>query len=267
MYRTILLCLMALGIPAALSAQTSTTTTSPYYHKFTDLQKKSWGPGYALLAPTWGICKTCSPTSSSVNWYRKTGVSSPSVGGSSSQQHIGGTHSFADILWNNHLVGSFTSVGLPDTNKTLTNNVHNFIYDVYFFVPNVNVSQALEFDINQFMGSKMGKGFIWGHECRIAGGHEWDTYDNVHKKWVPTGVPCYPVSNAWNHLVIQAARTANNQLLFKSISLNGVTHTLNITRPPGTTSWNGITINYQQDGNRTMTPYSVYLDHINFTIW
>jgi len=263
-HRTLLLCLMALSIPTALSAQ---NTSSPYYHKFTNLQQKSWGPGYALLAPSWGICSTCSSTSKSVNWYRKTAVSSPSVSGSSSVHHIGGTHAFADLLWNNHLVGSFSSVGLPDYKHTLTNNAHNFIYDVYFYASNLALSQALEFDINQFMGSALGKGFIWGHECRIAGGHEWDTYDNVNKKWVPTGVPCNPKNNAWNHLVIQVQRTSGNRLLFKSITLNGVTHTLNISRNPGTTSWNGITVNYQQDGNRYMQAYSIYLDRVNFTMW
>lgn len=254
---------LCLALPGITLAQTS----SPYYHKFTNLQQKSWGPGYALLAPSWGICGSCSPTSSSVNWYRNTGVSSPSVSGSSTRHHIGGTHPYADILWNNHLVGSFSSVGLPDYSHTITNNVHNFIYDLYFYASNINYSQALEFDINQFTGSKNGKGFIWGHECRIAGGHEWDTYDNVHKKWVPTGVACYPKNNAWNHLVIQAQRTSTNQLVFKSITLNGVTHTLNIVRPPGTTGWNGITVNYQQDGNSSMNGYAVFLDKVNFTIW
>ena len=117
------------------------------------------------------------------------------------------------------------------------------------------------------MGSASGKGFIWGQECRVAGGHEWDTYDNVHKKWVPTGVPCNPKNNAWNHLVIQAKRTSGGNLLFKSITLNGVTHTLNITRAPGKTSWNGITINYQQDGNSKMIGYAIWLDKVNFTMW
>jgi hypothetical protein len=262
-HRALILCLVALCLTTVLSAQ----TTSPYYHKFTSLQKLSWGPGYALLAPSWGICSTCSSTSSSVNWYRNASVSSPSVSGGSTKHHIGGTHAYADLLWNNHLVGSFSSQGLPDYSHTLTNNAHNFIYDVYFYAYNISYSQALEFDINQFTGSANGKGFIWGHECRIAGGHEWDTYDNVNKKWVPTGVPCYPKNNAWNHLVIQVQRTSGGHLLFQSITLNGVTHTLNIDRSPGTTSWNAITINYQQDGNRWMNAYSIYLDRVNFTMW
>jgi hypothetical protein len=262
-HRLFAICLMALSTTAALSAQ----TTSPYYHKFTNLQNTSWGPGYALLAPSWGICSGCSSSSKSVNWSRSAGVKSPSVSGSAARHNIGGTHAFADFLWNNHLVGSFSTQKLPDTKHTLTNNVHNFIYDVYFYASNISYSQALEFDINQFMGAASGKGFIWGHECRIAGGHEWDTYDNVNKKWVATGVPCNPKNNAWNHLVIQVQRTSTNRLLFKSITLNGVTHTLNIYRNPGKTSWNAVTINYQQDGNRSMSDYSVYLDKVNFTMW
>jgi hypothetical protein len=199
-----------------------------------------------------------------VNWYRIPGITSPSVSGSAAKHHIGGSRPYSDILWNNHLVGSFSSQGLPDYSHTITNNVHNFIYDVYFYASNVGASQALEFDINQFTG---GHSFIWGHECRIAGGHEWDTYDNVHKRWVATGIPCWPKNNAWNHLILKAQRTSGGHLLFKSITLNGVTHTLNIYRSPGTTSWKGITINYQQDGNKSQQAYSIYLDRLNFTIW
>jgi hypothetical protein len=61
-------------------------------------------------------------------------------------------------------------------------------------------------------------------------------------------------------------RTADNQLLFKSISLNGQTATINHSEPPTSKSWNGITINYQLDGNRYGTPYNVYLDKLTFTM-
>jgi hypothetical protein len=49
--------------------------------------------------------------------------------------------------------------------------------------------------------------------------------------------------------------------------LNGVTHTVNKYKYPGKTNWNGITINYQQDGNSKMTDYHIYLDKVNFTMW
>jgi hypothetical protein len=251
--------LLALLLPNAFAQ-----TTSPYYHKITNLQQQKGWNGYALLSPSWSICSSCSPTSSSVNWSRTPGISSPSVSGSSTKHHIGGTRSFSDILWNNHIIGSFSSQGILDASHTLVPNLHHFIYEAYFYAKNIGASQALEFDINQFTG---GKSFIWGHECRIAGGHEWDTYDNVHKKWVSTGIPCNPVNNAWNHLVIEVARTSGNQLLFKTITLNGKAHTLNITRSPNSTSWHAVTINYQQDGNQSQTDYSIWLDRLNFTYW
>jgi len=168
---------------------------------------------------------------------------------------IGGTMPFADILWN----VKFTKY-LPDQKMVPT--LSNFIYDVYFYGTNLESSQALEFDINQFFN---GMSFIWGHECRIASGHEWDTWDNVHMHWVKSGIPCNPVSNAWNHLVIQVQRTSDNRLLFKSITLNGKTNTLNRYDNPSPTTWYGLTINYQMDGNSKQQPYSVYLDKLNFT--
>jgi hypothetical protein len=168
------------------------------------------------------------------------------------------------VLWNNHLIGDFSSRGLPDFGHTIVPNVHNFTYDVYFYATNISVSQALEFDINQFSN---GQSFIWGHECRIAGGNEWDIWDNPGQKWIPTGIPCNPVNNAWNHLVIQVQRTSANHLLFQSITLNGHTTTLNYDEVPTPTTWYGITINYQQDGNYKQQPYSIWLDRLTFTYW
>src|SRR5436309_8438849 len=105
MRSSVILCVVAAAMCFAASAQ----STSPYYHKFTNLQKNTWGPGYALLAPTWSICKSCSSTSNSVNWSRTKDVLSPSLSGGSAKHAIGGTHPYADFLWNDHLVGSFTT--------------------------------------------------------------------------------------------------------------------------------------------------------------
>ena len=231
---------------------------------FYDLQSKTGWSGYALLPPSWGICSDCTSTGSRLKWSWIPKVSSPSMDSISTKSvYGGGTTQWGDVLWNNHLVGSFSSVGLPDSSHTLTASLHSFTYDVYFWISKADVSQALEFDINQFTG---GKSFIWGHECRVAGGHQWDTYDNVNKKWVPTGVACNPVSGAWNHLIIQVERTTGNRLLYKSITLNGKTATLNISRSPSSTSWHGVTINYQLDGNQYKAPYNVYLDKLKFTM-
>jgi hypothetical protein len=197
-------------------------------------------------------------------WSMQQGVTNPTLSGSSSRFNVGGKMQYADVLWNNKLIGNFSSLGLPDQDQILVPAIHNFTYDVYFFAQAIATSQAVEFDINQFVG---GKSFIWGHECRIAGGHQWDIWDNQAQIWRPTGVPCNPVNNAWNHLVIQVQRTTSNQLLFKSITLNGKTATLNYTENPTSTNWYGVSVNYQQDGNFAQQPYSIWLDQLNFSYW
>jgi|SRR5450631_817532 hypothetical protein len=232
--------------------------------QFANLQQQSGWTGYALLPPLYEICASCVPNGPQTTWAMTQGVKSPSLSGNSAQMDLGGQTVYSDALWNNHLIGDFSSQGLPDSNHSIIPNVHNFTYDVYFYATDLSVSQALEFDINQFVN---GQSFIWGHECRIAGGNEWDIWDNPGQKWHPTGIACNPVSNSWNHLVIQAQRTSDNHLLFQSISLNGQTATLNYYESPTPTTWYGITINYQQDGNYKQQPYSIWLDKLTFTYW
>ena len=248
-----------------VGGSTTTNYSSSTGKTFYNLQNGSGWTGYALLPPNFPICSSCSPTGSNVSWSWVRNVSSPSMDGKSTKaSYNGGTTQWADILWNNHLIGDFSSQGLPDYSKTLVPSLHNFTYDVYFWVGNTSNSQALEFDINQFVG---GKSYIWGHECRIDGGHEWDTWNNGGGYWVPSGIPCNPKSNAWNHLTIQVQRTSDGHLLFKSITLNGYTATLNRYDTPTSTSWYGVTVNYQMDSDYYKTPYPVYLDKFTFSAW
>ncbi len=231
---------------------------------FSGLQQQQGWTGYGLLPPLYNICTTCQPSGPQVTWSMTQNVSSPSLSGHTSLMQIGGQTVYSDVLWNNHLIGDFSSQGLPDSSHTIVPNLHNFTYDVYFYVQNLGASQAVEFDINQFVD---GYSFIWGHECRIVGGNEWDIWDNPGQTWHPTGIPCNPLPNAWNHLILQVQRTSDNHLLFQSITLNGVTSVLNYYETPTATTWYGVTINYQQDGNYKQTPYSIWLDNLNFAYW
>jgi hypothetical protein len=231
---------------------------------FTNLQHSGgWGE-YGQIAPTY---VDCSPSPcDGITFSMSQNIKSPSLSGEATEYNLGSDKDIAygDGLWNNHLIGSQSSQGMPDNNHDLVDTYHNFTYDVYFYGSNLALAQALEFDINQFF-DKMG--FIFGHECRIAAGNEWDVWDNVSAKWVATGIACNPIDNSWNHLTIVVERTSSNQLTYQSITLNGVTKTLNWTYGPGTapSSWWGITINYQMDGNNKQSPYSVYLDQLTFT--
>jgi hypothetical protein len=226
---------------------------------FTALQHSSGWSGYGQIAPTY---VDCSPSPcDGVTFSMKQDIASPSMSGEASQFNLSGSAPYGDTLWNNHLIGSQSSQGMPDSNHDEVNTYYNFTYDVYFYGSNLGLAQALEFDVNQFFDSM---GFIWGHECRIASGNEWDVWDDASSKWIPTGIGCYPNDNAWNHLTIQVQRTSSNQLVYQSITLNGVTNTLNWTYGHGSapSSWWGITINYQMDGNDVQSPYTVYLDDL-----
>jgi hypothetical protein len=225
------------------------------------LQKSRGWQQFGELAPKYDICGSCSPK---VTWSTKQGISSPSRSGSAMRTSIGGTVPYSDALWYNQLIGDFSTQGLPDTNKTLIPTLHNFVYDVYFFGADMNIPQSLEFDINEFAS---GRSYIFGHECRIAAGHVWAVWDNPSNRWNDTGIPCHPVSNSWNHLILKVQRTSDNKLLYQSITLNGETHTVNWYNNSTPSSWHGITVNYQSDGNYKQQPYSIYLDDFNFTYY
>jgi|SRR5215469_5413580 len=255
---------MASASATSTSTSANTSTAAAEGNTIRDLQASSGWNGYALLPPGYGICGSCAPGGPQTTWSTIQSVSSPSLSGKSTQFTIGGKTTYSDVLWNNHLIGQFSSQGMPDTDNSINSSSHNFVYDVYFFGNNIGAAQALEFDINQFVG---GQSYIWGHQCRIAGGNEWDVWDNPGQKWRPTGVPCNPLNNGWNHLTIRVQRTSDGHLLFQSISLNGNTSTVNRYDTPTSSSWSGVTVNYQQDGNYKQQSYSIWLDKLNFQYW
>jgi major membrane immunogen (membrane-anchored lipoprotein) len=232
---------------------------------FVNLHSLGGWQGYALLPPNYPLCTWCSPSGPETTWSWTTGVNSPALSGNATKTTVGGKTIYSDAFWNNKLIGDFSSQGLHDDNKTLVPALHNFVYDVWFYGENLEVSEALEFDLNQFMS---GKGFIWGHECRIKGGHEWDIWDNVNEHWIKTGIPCHPVSGKWNHLVLRVERTSDDKVLFKTIELNGQVASVNHQEDNrAKLGWYGVTVNYQIDGDNYQTPYTVYLDKFNFSYW
>lgn len=245
------------------AATTPVTITVSGGKTFYNLQANASWTAYAQQPPSYGDCTTCTPSGPGTTWAMYRGVKTPSLSGNATQFNLGGNMDYTDVLWNNHLIGDLSSQGLTDSTHTLVPTLHTFIYDVYFYSGNLGAAQALEFDVNQFFNNM---GFTWGHECRIMGGHVWDIWDNRNAKWVSTGIPCNPIQNGWNHLTLQVARTLGNQLLYQSITFNGVTHTLNSTYAPfSAPGWWGVTVNYQMDGDYAQTPYAVYVDQLNFT--
>jgi hypothetical protein len=222
----------------------------------TNVQARKGWRGWGELAPKYDICTDCRPE---VTW------SMDQTGGATTF-HLGGTKPYSDVLWSYPMVGPASVLDLPDHNKTLVPSLKNFIYDAYFFSSTIEAAQVLEFDVSQYFG---GKSLIYGTQCRVAGGHGWDIWDNANRHWVSAGFSCHPKNNDWNHVVIRFQRTADNKVHYQSITLNGDTHDIDRTFPPFTAppDWYGITVKFQMDGNKTQTPYAVKVDKLNFTYW
>ncbi len=218
-----------------------------------------WGE----LAPVYDICSGSCP---GVNWSMNQHISSNSLSGNATQFNIGGTTPYSDVLWSNPVIGQGSTQNMPDNNHTLLPTVHHLTYDTYVYVTNFSITQDLEFDINMFMN---GVGMEWGTECNHLASGAWDIWNNVEAKWVPTNIPCSLNDNAWNHVVLQVEREPNNDLLYQTITVNGVTSTINQTVAPFQvpSGWYGMTVNYQMDGNYRQASNTTYLDKLNVTYW
>ena len=201
----------------------------------------------------WTSCTVCAGTdgAGSVASYSQTlNISSPSMDGNSTKFHIGGTTPYSNALWWKQLGAN--------------SNVSHFVYDLYFYLKNPSVSQALEFDVNQSLG---GKKFIFGTEC-VKGTKTWKVY-SASQKWVETGISCSSAFTAykWHHLSWEFQRTSGGNVSFVSVTLDGTKHYVSRTYAPKSGSANEINVAFQMDGNKYMTDYDTWLDKVKLTYW
>jgi hypothetical protein len=230
---------------------------------FTHIQRSKGWNSWGQLAP---LYQDCDNPCRGVKWSMSQGIKDHSISGNATQFNLSGTTPYADVLFENPLIGMFSTQGLPDVDRKLVPSLHNFTYDAWFYLGNPTATQAMEFDINMFFNSI---GMTWGTECRIRGGDEWDIWDNAKAIWTPTGIPCKLLSNSWNHVTINAQRGSNNTLIYQSITLNGVTANLNKSYAPFRvpSDWYGVTVNYQMDGDEKQEAITSYLDNFSFMYW
>ncbi len=199
----------------------------------------------------WSSCGSCAGINASGpvgTFWMKHGISSPSLDGASAQFYLGGK-SYADALWWRQLGGN--------------SGVSHFTYDLYFYIKDATVPQALEFDVNQATG---GHKYIFGTECGIRSGHVWKVWNTGGHYWVNTYQSCYPKSYAWNHLTIQVERVSG-KIHFISIALNGSTKYINKYYSPISSSAYEINPAFQMDLNSSGQGYSVWIDKMTLADW
>ena len=230
--------------------------------KLANLQHATNWNQWGESPPVYDICTSCN----GITWKMTQGIKTPAVSGNATEFEVGGTVPYSDVLWSNKLIGQGTTLGLPDTSQTILPSIHHLVFDAEIYPTNLSVTQDIELDANIYLN---GVGMEWGTQCNHLHTGVWDIWDNVNNKWVGTSVPCVLNEGAWNHVNITFQRLANNDLVYGTLTVNGVAHVLNITVPPFAvpSSWYGLTLNYQLDGNSKMASYTTYVDNLSLTYY
>jgi len=175
----------------------------------------------------------------------------PSLSGSSAQFQIGGHTQYSNALW-------WKSFGADSTPT-------HFVYDLYFYMDDPNLPEALEFDINQSMG---GVRYTWGSECSYRNTGYWDIWNPERLKWETTSAPCPVVSaKTWHHLTWQVERV-NGQVHYISVTLDDNVMTIDkYYNPQQHYEGEDVNVAFQLDGDYRQDPYSVWLDNVSLSSW
>ena len=203
--------------------------------------------------PGWNSCSDCAGAGSGapIAQYSMTQhLGSPSLDGNSTQFWLGGSAPYANAIW---------WKSLPTES-----DASHFTYDLYFYMENPNAAEALEFDVNVSYNQRY---YVFGTQCSPRWSHTWDTWDENNGTWNSTGVEC-PTFQAynWNHLTIELERTLDNHLHWIAITLNGARHSIDryvASKPTGYS--NGISVDFQMDGDYNQEDYSVWLDKMSLS--
>jgi hypothetical protein len=203
----------------------------------------------------WNSCSRCAGAGSNIpiaQYSMTQYVGSPSLTGSAAHFWLGGSSPYANAIWWKNL-----SAG---------SNATHFTYDLYFYIDNAAAAEALEFDFNL---SYNGRYYVFGTQCSPLWSHNWDTWDMNAGSWNHTGISCptFP-AYTWNHVTLQFERTWDNKLHFVSIAMNGDQHYVDrYVDSQGTGYSNGVSVDFQMDGNSRQTDYSVWLDRVNLSYY
>lgn len=169
--------------------------------------------------------------------------------GNSTQFWLGGSHPYHNAFW-------WKNLG--------ANSDTHFIYDLYFYLTTPAAAQALEFDVNQ---SVNGRKYIFGTECNIRDGGQWDVWNTAGGRWVHTGIGCSrPPAYHWNHLVLEFQRTGS-QTKFVSVTLNGHKSYINRSYNTYAVSAHALSPAVQLDGDYNQQDYSMWVDKMKLTTW
>jgi hypothetical protein len=225
----------------------------------TTAQSASAAPSAAAMhtdiqtMPGWESCDVCAGIGANgphAAYSMVENQASPSLSGRSARFNVGGSTPYADAIW-------WKQLG-ADNAKT------HFQYDLDFYLTAPQFAQSLEFDANQSTG---GKKFIFGTQCNVKGDGQWDVWDTAGNIWRPTGIACaMPAAYQWHHLTWQFYRDSS-KIYFVSVTLDGVTHYVNVSYNAKPVNAAEVNVAFQMDGDYAMHSYSAWLDNVTLRAW
>ncbi|MGC2745313.1 MAG: hypothetical protein WA672_19255 [Candidatus Angelobacter sp.] len=199
----------------------------------------------------WQTCFGSCTVTPMANFSLTQHIASPSVSGSSTKYSLlSGTKPWGAALW-------FKTLGAH-------NSATHFLFDLYYYVDNPAVAQALEFYVTQ---NANGARYNIGAQCDVAA-HSWRMWDNIGHRWVGSAAICpTPAAKTWNHVVFEFQRQPGGNEIFTAVTLNGKRSLVNLSMQHTPSSNSGLDVAYQSDSNHVGAPYSVWLDKVNLTYW
>jgi len=175
----------------------------------------------------------------------------PSLSGESAQFTLGGPTQYSDALWWEQLT--------PDATHS------HFRYDLWVYVSDPSLPEALEFDVNQSLNNTR---YIFGTECSFKNSKRWDVWDGSTGRWIPSSAICDPFpANTWSHIVWNFERV-NGQVHYIDVTVNDNTQTVNMYLSPlANVNASEINVAIQLDGDYQQDPFSMWVDKATLTHW
>jgi len=201
----------------------------------------------------WSSCSSSCAGQSGTNatYTMEQPISSPSLSGSAIKFDVTGGTPWGDVLWWKQLGGN--------------DSVTHFVLKMSYYLEDPNAAQALEFYVDQ---NAAGTRYEFATQCDIKGSGHWRIWPHEQMHWLDTGVPCpEPAVNTWNQLTWQFSRNSQNEVVWESVTLNGVTSAVNQSFAGYAASGSGIDVAFQMDSDGGPTPWSVWVDDVSLTEW
>ncbi|HUO59516.1 MAG TPA: hypothetical protein VMU24_02535 [Candidatus Acidoferrales bacterium] len=242
--RSLALCLFVFSSFVLSFAQHQTT-----YSNLDDQTATDSGPG----TPGWGGCSGCAGGENSTIDISTSLVGWPSRDGQSRQFFINAQLPYTNALWWYKL-----GIASPAT---------RFKLDLRFYIDENAATNVQAFEFDTFQNISGQQQYTFGLQCNVANG-TWDVWNGTGA-WVPTQVACNGFSpQRWHHLTVQYHRSADLNMHYDSLALDGVSVSLGYIQPsiPLPAGWTGnLGVQFQLDIGGNGGQATMWVDNVSLT--